>query len=373
MKCAASDASKDFTMRVRLPFPASINADWFRGDVRVPLVHGDDEARRLFGGTGFVNSKSVVIELCEWVSDDVIRAMLSGLRVRCANLSSCNLNGDIDLADIGHTQATLRVIDLSRIQNIGNPTLAALSGCPNLNTLVLSDTPLLTADGFAHLPAAAHNLTSLTITACLGVDDGAVLHISKCRVLANACLFSLPAITDKAAEHLAASSSITSVAITGCSGITDETAKHLAGMKNLLRLDLSHNHQLRDKTPEYIGAGICVKLRVLIIRVLPKLTDAAIEALAACPSLECLDASSCTGITDAATHHFTEFKKLRSLTVYGCRSMTPQTRAIVSCKYVQRGVDAWMWRGGLIMTHRPIANGEWFKRNMLRVVCPCCE
>lgn len=163
----------------------------------------------------------------------------------------------------------LRAVDMRRCTNTRDSWMAALARLP-LTELNLAGSECLTAHGLSALLPLERSLTSLDVTDCHRVDDGAL-----------GALLQLSALR--------------SLSIAGCRNVTDDGVSRLSALSSLRALDASRCRKLTDATPAALSG--LTRLAALRLAYVSRVSDAGLWHLRALSSLRELSLSGCTSIS----------------------------------------------------------------------------
>jgi hypothetical protein len=232
---------------------------------------------------------------------------VASLAAVCHGLECVNLDGCCKhtyLAVEALVAGCPRLVCVNFGDSCNGPThlaVEALAACPGLKYANLTFTLNVTNSTIATLATGCKFLEHLNLTFCCRITDAAIGSLAAgCKGLKCLVLDECYNITDAALVLLAAGcKGLVQLDLSHCSKITDAAFGPLAaGGIGLEHLGLAHCPKITDATCVSLAAGF-PGLRSLNLSYCP-VTGAAIEALTGCRSLESLDFSGCSKITDSA-------------------------------------------------------------------------
>uniref|UniRef100_A0A673FY30 F-box/LRR-repeat protein 20 n=1 Tax=Sinocyclocheilus rhinocerous TaxID=307959 RepID=A0A673FY30_9TELE len=255
---------------------------------------------------------------CLGVGDSALRTFAQN----CRNIELLSLNGCTKITDstcnsLSKFCPKLKHLDLASCTSITNLSLKALSeGCPLLEQLNISWCDQVTKDGIQALVRCCPGLKGLFLKGCTQLEDEALQHIgAHCPELVTLNLQTCSQITDEGLITICRGCHrLQSLCVSGCANITDAILNALG--QNCPRLSfypllndaslislssLSHCELITDDGIRQLGSGPCAHDRLEVIELdnCPLITDASLEHLKTCHSLDRIELYDCQQITRA--------------------------------------------------------------------------
>lgn len=273
---------------------------------------------------------------------------LYGTKIGDAGLRELSKLPNIDWLNLKNTKITDEgIVSLSPLYKlrwlylgntaIGDEGLKVIGSMKNLKTLCLTKTQI-SDQGVAEI--ANSNITNLHVTSTRLSDKGfksianikslKYIQLNKTTITDTGLgyLAQMPNLTsisatntnigDKGIEKLSSASNLSSLKI-GSTKITDESLISLAKLKKLTKLNLS-NDTITDKNIALLKD--LDKLTYLDLSH-TQITDAALNTISSLPNLRSLNLST-TNVTDSGLLTLAKSKSLKTLTVFGCKDVTPE-------------------------------------------------
>lgn len=244
-----------------------------------------------------------------------------------------------------------RAVDLSGCVFLSDDDLRTLCGLP-LEYLDLASCKHLTVAGMLHLRALAGSIQHLGVSWCRAmVSDASISQAVEALVLLRSLNVSWCRITNAAtaaiARHLPA---LEALDVSGCGALAD--ASHISQLSNLRSLKLSHCNKLISEPGmaqictlsqlEHLHISGVARLTDRCAMQLAKLTSLRVLNVSGCCSLtpdgvgavcvgadgvgastlQVLDLSCCSEITDAVFTHISDLPALRSVNVASCNQLS---------------------------------------------------
>lgn len=227
------------------------------------------------------------------------------------------------------TYSNVKDAHLLRLTNLSSLEVLKL-GCCSVGDLAIE-----------HLAAAAPNLRVLDLSDT-NVSDQSMPHVSSFTKLEHLSLFSC-SLTNRSLRHVGKLVELHSLDI-DCREVTDDGLLHLRELKRLRKLVL-FSGRFTDAGCYYISnltslkyldlcggaisdmgccrlAGRLVNLQHLNLSQNERITNRGAAALATLLNLETLNLSN-TRVDSLGLRVFSDLRKLKSLTLYGCRMISP--------------------------------------------------
>ena len=334
----SADAGRLCAKHVELISTACIHIRWLVLDSCTNAV--DDQSLPLLAEPPALTWLSV--RACRRVSDAGVRALADGFDLMPKEprevVRSERSRGPLAAlgAAIGGARRPLRLqtIRLNGCSLVTDASGSSLgTGCTSLTTVCLSALPLLGDRGLCELARHA-TLTAVELDACPSVSDTGISTLARLcplrslslrgQMLSRRGLASCGA-TEVEVRHNTISSrdamstrnvnlsggatSPGDVVPDGALALSDFSLRALAEYRgaSLTALDVSASRWLSDGAVQAISSH-CVYLRLLFFACCPKLTEAALHAAAAAPSIACIDAYGCPAMKEATLRAVMEAK-----------------------------------------------------------------
>lgn len=263
----------------------------------------------------------------------------------CPNLSSVSFQGFSDTLPSPFLHHFLSAVGNSLL-SFSAEFCAALSGpvilpalasyCPSLRDLTLKFVPRVYENHLDILLASVgHQLLSLHLDSCVGVDDAVVATIAaRCPVLTSLCVGAAEDVGDDGAfalSHASCAKSIQRLDIRACMNVTDDGLFAIATSFTNLRYLNVWRVCLTSYAIRAVAEGLGQILQTLVMGDSIGIDDTALLSIADnCDALVNLEMAGLRQITDAGVTALFDVNrtgklKLETLTIDGCASISEAT------------------------------------------------
>ncbi|KAG8341172.1 hypothetical protein TRVL_08001 [Trypanosoma vivax] len=263
------------------------------------------------------NLTKVNLRQCQGLSDVSPLADIESLQELDLGLCRSINEGVQDLAELPN----LRVLNLEKV-NVPSDSLFELCKSRSLEKLNLSSCKrLLDVSPLSEIKTLVELDLSLCCSLFTGVSELGKLQCLRILNLRNT------AVTDHSLPGLSESDSLEILNLSSCRGLTNVSP--LKEIKSLVQLDLSNCPALRD------GIGSLVALPFLCTLKLRNtaITNESLRDICESESLEELDASSCTALSDV--FHISVLNTLVELNLSFCPNLVKGMEAIASLPFLR--------------------------------------
>uniref|UniRef100_A0A8C9TXI6 F-box/LRR-repeat protein 2 n=1 Tax=Scleropages formosus TaxID=113540 RepID=A0A8C9TXI6_SCLFO len=286
---------------------------------------------------------------CLGVGDGALRTFAQNCRnIELLSLNGCTKITDATCSSLSKFCPKLKHLDLASCTSITNLSLKALSeGCPLLEQLNISWCDQVSKDGIQALVRCCPGVKGLFLKGCTQLEDEALKFIgAHCPELVTLNLQTCSQITDEGLITICRGCHrLQSLCVSGCANITDAILnalgqncprlryvpllhgwgrvikRHLFLHQNCHELEkmdleecvptdpraapppqsLSHCELITDDGIRHLGGGPCAHDRLEVVELdnCPLITDASLEHLKTCHSLDRIELYDCQQITRA--------------------------------------------------------------------------
>ncbi|WOL12170.1 hypothetical protein Cni_G20935 [Canna indica] len=288
---------------------------------------------------------------CSYIDDEGLEFLNNGtnsLRVidvsRCDNVTSSGLTSVIEWhkrlqkLNVGDCFPELSPLFLSKLNGLKDSlTVLKLDGfqlcssslkiigmnCKNLAKIGLSKCKSVTDEGISELVAGCVDLMTIDLTCCHLLTDKALMAIGEhCKKLSCLRLESCNLITEKGLDRIGTCcSNLEEIDLTDCS-ICNTAMQYLSRCSKLMVLKLGLCDKISDEGLVHIASN-CKLLRELDLYRCIQITDDGLAAIATgCKKLQKLNLCYCTQITDKGMKHVSCLEGLSDLELRGLCHVT---------------------------------------------------
>ncbi|XP_077452272.1 F-box and leucine-rich repeat protein 13 isoform X1 [Stigmatopora argus] len=301
-----------------------------------------------------------------WITDDIMKDVLLNFRpfVIHLNLRACNSLEWSSLQHIGQCK-NLQELNVSECFNITDAMMRSfVEGCNsllylNLSSTLLTDATLrelasncinlqylslaychkMTDEGFQYLSLGrgCHNLLHLDLSGCTQVTETGYSYISEaCPFLREILLNDVYDLSDNCISALMANcQSLSSISLLEAWQISDAGMKAIAEVAKLKSFSLEGNNHVSHVSWKTLCSN-SRGLRRLHVVECHKMGDTALKSVASLRSLQYLDISLCSRVTDKGILTLAESpsaNKLRELNISCCSQITDSAITVIGQRF----------------------------------------
>ncbi|ERM95580.1 F-box/LRR-repeat protein 3 [Amborella trichopoda] len=286
---------------------------------------------------------------CHGINDDGLVTLKKGCRsLKTLDISNCRNVTHIGFSSLINGVAFLGRLTLAYSTAVINGINDCLRSLPKLHTIKLDDSHV-TSSGLKAIGECCPLLRELSLSKCKGVNDEGISSLApKCKELRKLDITCCGEITKISIASISQSCTrLSSLKMECCSlvsgeafvllgqrchfleevdftsnEIDDEGLKSLSNCSELICLKIGICLNITDKGLSYVGSS-CSKLRELDLYRSIGIADSGIAAIAhGCPSLEMINMSYCTEITNCSLISLSKCQRLNVLEIRGCQHIS---------------------------------------------------